>query len=115
MNPPPHPSCENSHLFFRTNPSLRNATLDNDNETINDPSDTEIIIEDLLPDTIENGDDNIDVNGTDNCDINESYNVLNSTTYIMTSGQDSSSHAEISLQLIQQSSTKLNFGNKDKT
>jgi len=88
---------------------LRNATLDNDNETINDPSDTEIIIEDLLPDTIENGDDNIDVNGTDNCDINESYNVLNSTTYIMTSGQDSSSHAEISLQLIQQSSTKLNF------
>ena len=66
---------------------------------------TDIIIEDLLPD------DDSEGSGGDggNCPERPSLTVLNSTTYVMTS-VDSSSSADIILQQVEGEQEKINFG-----
>ena len=74
-------------------------------QSLADQEETEIIIEDLLPD------DDSEGSGGDggNCPERPSLVVLNSTTYEMTS-VDSSSSADIILQQVEGEQEKINFG-----
>ena len=79
-------------------------------QSLTDQEETDIIIEDLLPDKdSEGGGDGGE--GDDSCPQRPSLSVLNSTTYVMTSA-DSSSSADIILQQVEGEQEKINFGIK---
>lgn len=75
-------------------------------QSLTDQEETDIIIEDLLPDDDSEGEGDGD---DDRCPHEPSFRVLNSTTYVMTSA-DSSSSADIILQQVEEESEKINFG-----
>ena len=72
-------------------------------QSLTDQEETDIIIEDLLPD------DGSEGGGDGSCPERPSFVVLNSTTYVMTSA-DSSSSADIILQQVEGETEKINFG-----
>ena len=72
-------------------------------QSLTDQEETDIIIEDLLPDDVSEG------GGDGSCPERPSLVVLNSTTYVMTSA-DSSSSADIILQQVEGETEKINFG-----
>ena len=74
-------------------------------QSLTDQEETDIIIEDLLPDESESG-------GDSSCPERPGLVVLNSTTYVMTSA-DSSSSADIILQQVEGEPEKINFGKKN--
>ena len=75
-------------------------------QSLTDQEETDIIIEDLLPDEDSKGGGDDD---DDRCPQRPSFSVLNSTTYVMTSA-DSSSSADIILQQVEGEQEKINFG-----
>ena len=75
-------------------------------QSLTDQEETDIIIEDLLPDEDSEGEG---VGDNDSCPQRPSLSVLNSTTYVMTSA-DSSSSADIILQQVEGEQEKINFG-----